>query len=176
MAMVRPTRYSVVSIGWFSSNESVVDRVPDHTGDVFSVTGPTRYFSPVRLDSTLTVSGAVTATGALVAATSVAIGGGTAITAVSSVTTAIDLPSIAGYATSTQTFGMSGLSRGDLLLYALDHDTSVLSNLRYLNIYVAASQTTAGEGTIGFSNNTNLTINQTSTVWRFTRIAQGAFV
>lgn len=182
MAVVRPTRYSVVSIGWFRSNQSVIDKVPGHSGDVFSVTGTAAFISAtsfrgaINAYSTLSVRGAATFESTASFPVSVAVGGGAAVTVISTVTRAIDLPSMTGYAQSTLTFALSGLTRGDLVLYALDHNNSVTSNFRLLNIYVAASQTTAGEGTIGISNNTNLTVDQTSTVWRFTRIAQGAFV
>ena len=85
-----PTRFSRVSIGFVSSNQSVVDVDAGDTGDVFSVTGGAA-FQDVSLSGAFDTSSTISVADQATLDGGISVGGGTNITVISSATQTLTL-------------------------------------------------------------------------------------
>jgi len=192
---IDPTRFSRVSIGFVDSVQSLADVDAADTAASFSVTAPAVFDDAVTITGALTQTGAVTAAGAVTvegalvaesttstvgavsmgvatAATSLGIGGGTAITAISTITGDVNLASMGQFESTSSTVAFTGVVEGDQILVSPSSEWSG----DYYAVSLAAHATAADLITVSASNNSEVVIDVADVVMRFTAIKQGAFV
>ena len=138
------------------------------------VGGTLTQIGAATLSSTLSAGGNVTATAGLFVGSAVAVN---EVVAISSSTAAISFGAVApNESSSVQTFGLSGLTRGDTLLVTVDSIYQDVAANRDVSFF-ASSSSTAGEGNIWAVNSTLTSVTPTAaTVFRFTRINHPSYL
>lgn len=144
---IAPTRYSRVSTGFVSSNQSITDVDAADTGNDFSC-----------------INGAATG--------SFSIGGGAALAGVSTVTASFDFGSLAGLDSSSTTVALAGAAVGDPVLLGYPSNYSGA----YYDLDFTALCNVAGVATLKVTNSAATAIDPGVLAFRFTAINYDSFV
>lgn len=167
---------STFSVGGAATFQSTVTTRGTATAGTLLVQSAATFNSTLSANGAATFLSTLTVSGQVNADAGVQVGGGVVAQVISSGTAAISLGAIAPLESSSAvTFAVSGLSRLDMLMIAVDSIYPVVAANRDIS-WMCSSSSTVGEANVWGVNSTLTSVTPTaSTVIRWTRIKFGNY-
>lgn len=173
-----PTLFSRVSTGWSDSAQSLADVDAGDTGEDFScingaATGTWAVTGALTQTGAATFSSTVTAAGQITATSGIAVGGGDAVTVISTTTASVDIGNLTAGNKSVDTVALSGATNGDTLI--VSPDSLYSGDWEWVELRAVSGDTT-GEVNLLSSNVSTEAIDPGAMTFRITRIGFGSFI